>query len=171
MKHLVLSLLALGCWFSTAAAVPEPELLPPPRLAERAVQVELINNGYKLLLSRPAAERLRDTLRQLEGEQQVADAIRGAAKGLDDEKATASAEVLAWVITRETPRFKKSLDEKMGANGVTVTVYGLQRGKDRPVLRAIGKALLPPQAQEKARAVLAITRTTPLYWSIDPRGE
>lgn len=170
MRSTCIAVVALaGLVSSPVAARAEPELAPPPRLAEKNLQVEFITGGYKLLLSRPAAERLRDAMKNRVDENAIADVLRNAAKGLDDEKTTATLELAARVITSETPKFRKALEDHMGEHGVTITVYGLPRGKDRPVLRALGRAFLPPEAQEQARALMAITRTTPLYWKVDER--
>jgi hypothetical protein len=163
---LLISLLA----FAGPGVAQPPELIPPPRLAEPPLRAEEITGGYKLYLTHSAAERVRKALNKIEDEQGLADTLRGVAKDLNDGEVPLQVEILAHAIAREVPAFKKSLAEKMGDEGVTITVYGLPRKvKDRPVLRAIGKAVLPPDLQEQARALLTMAKTTPLYWKIEPR--
>jgi hypothetical protein len=160
---------AIGVVTQTSAVYAEPELAPPPRLAEKNLQVEFMTGGYKLLLSRQSAERLRDGLAKFDNEKAVGDWLRNLAKDSSDEKTAASLELAAFAITNELPKFRKALDTNLGEHGVTITVYGLPRGKDRPVLRALGRALLPPEMQEPARVAMAISRTTPLYWKVEAR--
>jgi hypothetical protein len=156
--------------FAGPAAAQPLEILPPPRPAEPPLRAEEITGGYKLYLTRSAAELLGKALNKIEDEQGLADTLRGVAKDLNEGEVPLQVEILAHAIAREVPAFKKSLAEKMGDQGVTITVYGLPRKvKDRPVLRAIGKAVLPPDLQEQARALLTMAKTTPLYWKIEPR--
>jgi len=146
--------------------------------AEPPVRFETIKNGYQVTLTRPAAEKLRAALDVVEDEKELADALREVAKSPSAKDASTSAtlEIVAAVLASQVPQFKKSLADNLGANGVVVRVYGLQRdkvlAKPRPILKRaveVAREVLPDDAKGQLDAILTAARTTPLTWKVEPR--
>ena len=169
MLRAVAAVLAAALSSGSLRADTVPELGPVPRLAEKGLTVEFVTGGYKMKLSRSAAEGLREALKRIDNEKEIGELLRDTAKDLTNEKVANELQVLALMISRETPKFKKSLDENMGENGVIISVYGLQRGKDRPLLRAFGRAVLPEEIKEQAKLLLAMAQTQGIFWKIEAR--
>lgn len=162
----------------------QPDIAPPPRLASFPVAVEAIPGGYNILLNRWASELLRDALAATGDEKELAAKIRAEAKkrrmGNEDDETAAKLELVAFLVSSQLPGFKKELADKLGPNGVTIRVTGLQAPivkfrKPRPVLENAASALraamplLPDEAREVVEALRAVARTTPLMWKVEPR--
>lgn len=149
----------------------EPELAPPPRLAEPHLQMEKLTGGYQLILSREAAEHLRDALDSVKDGTAFTDIAKEVVKGWDDPEASAKLELIAGMIKTQAPALKKALDEKMGPRGAIIRVYGLekQRTPKRPVLRAVGGAFIPDDVKERIKNGMTVINTTPLYWRVEGR--
>ena len=166
-------LVAVGLGMSAGtASAQSPEVLPPPRPVEeeQPARIELTRSGYDIILTRRAAEKLRKTLDTFTQEQMIADALRAGAMNEEDAEVREALELAALLISREVPKMREALRENMGPNGVVISVYGIESKpkRDRPLLRRIGQAL-PPDLQEKARKIIKVARTTPVYVGVEPR--
>ncbi len=175
-----------------------PDLLaepaPLPRPADPDIRLAAAPNGYEIVLSRAAAVALRDALDESVDEQQLAKNLRERARTLRDgaqadstAKADADAkaakiELLAFAAANTLPGFKKDLHDKMGADGVVIRAAGFQKAvafrRPRPRLERVAEAareaapaLLPPDAVQTLAGLRAVARTTPLVWTVTPRGE
>lgn len=168
---------------------PEPVPLPLPAPAPvpvgTPVAVTAIPNGYQIVLSRGAAELLRDALDRVD-EKAVAGAIRDEARrrkgdaAEPDPDTAAKLELVALLVSTQVPAFKKALAGRVGPHGAVVKVTGLQApaikfAQPRPRLeRALGVVrsvmpLLPDDARDALEAMRAVGRTTPLAWEVEPR--
>jgi hypothetical protein len=164
--------LALSAFLAVSpvvAAQPEPIPVPPnpveaPAAGER-VRMELVTGGYQFQLPRPAAEKVRDFLTDKVDADALAKLLTALQK---DENTGAATALVAGVLAKDVPAFKKDLTEKMGEAGVTVRVYGVRRGKDRPKLRMIAQAL-PEPARDKVQKGVTLLKTVPLHWTVTPR--
>jgi hypothetical protein len=145
---------------------------------ELPVRFESIKGGYQVTMTRAAAEKFRDALDVIRDEKSLAEALREAAKSpaAKDAGTSPALEVVALVLSTQVPQFKKSLAENLGANGVVVRVYGLQRDKlfrkPRPILQRaveVAREVLPDDAKGQLDAVLTAAKTTPLVWKVEPR--
>jgi len=176
---------------TTAAAAQQPdlpgeglppgmELAPAPHAATPAVRVVSQATGYHMILSRPAADRLRQALKMVEDEKGLADTIQDWAKSKENAGAAPETvgqlQLLAFAVRNQLPGFKKALGEKMGPNGVTVKVTGLAGqnilGKPRPKLEraaAIARQFIPDDARETLDGIKSMASTTPLFWTVEPR--
>ena len=88
--------------------------------------------------------------------------------------------MIAFAVSTPLPGFKRALAEKMGPNGVVVTLTGFQSPtvkfkKPRPrleraveVVRGVAP-LLPEEAREVIEGIRAVARTKPLFWKVEPR--
>lgn len=165
------------------AAVPEIEA--PAPIPARPVVLTPVKGGYRITLSRRSAERLMDALANAD-EKAIGRAIRDEANRRKGEPDPAGAdgvaqlELVALVVSNQLPAFKKALAEKTGPHGAVVTVTGLQApavklGKARPRLERAAEVargvmpLLPDQARDTLEGLRAIGRTTPLFWTVEPR--
>lgn len=164
----LLTLLAL---FTSSALLlsGEIELLPPPREVENPLKFEKITGGYQVTLGKKNAERFLDALKMVKDEAALGDLIKSIGQDSKDEQTQLLVTYWTHVVTKETPAFKKTLEEKMGQKGVVIKMYGFDRTKDRPVLKAIGKAFLPKDVQEQAEGFRAMINTKTLYWRIESR--
>jgi hypothetical protein len=149
----------------------EPELGPMPREALPSFKVEKITAGYQVTLSRENAELLLSMLKKIKNEDAIGELLRMATKDVTEPENVAKIEYLFLAITKETPAFRKALEEKLKDNekGVVITVYGVVQGKERPVLKSIGKAFLPKDINEKAEGIMTIVRTRAALWRIDSK--
>ena len=88
--------------------------------------------------------------------------------------------MVAFVVSSQLPKFKKSFAENMGPGGAVITLTGLQAPvvkfrKPRPRLEKAAEAvrsampLIPEEARDVLEALRAVGRTTPLFWQVDPR--
>lgn len=186
----VLVLLAVGIMTVPAdiPAGPEspgvPEVAPPPRETPPAVAVVPVKGGYRVSLNRRTAERLSAALDRTD-EKEIAAQLRGLAKDKKDatppdEDAAATLEMIAFVVSGQLPGFKAALAEKTGPHGVVITLTGLQAPvvtfkKPRPRLERALEAvrgvvpLMPADARAAVEALRAVGRTTPLFWTVEPR--
>jgi|GEM_PF-4007481 len=174
------STLSTGTVFAQPEPPPEPkapepieaELLPvAPRIAVRAVFVELQDNGYEIFLSRPAALRLQELLALTrDNEGNIAEMIRAQGKKSDDKELDLQLELLATLVRSQLPTFRKSLDTNMGDSGVSIRVTGIRRKRpERPLIKAIASAAMTEEVREKTRKLMAMAEFTPLLWKIEPR--
>lgn len=150
--------------------------------ASRPVIFEPLANGYRVVLSRDAAERLRDALNRIDDEKALAEQVREAAKqfppaadGTPDPTA-ARLELLAVGLSGHLPQLKKALATKIGPNGATVRVFGLVKGPPadprRPRLRRaaeLAKEAMPDDLKAQVTGALVMARTTPLTFTVEPR--
>jgi hypothetical protein len=166
IRHLALLLLLVGVAHLQADEI---ELLPPPRVAEPPLKFEKITGGFQVSMSRTNAERLLDTMKMVKNEEALGDLIKSVGANSTDEYTQALTIYWTHVVTKEMPAFKKALEQKMGPNGVVVKMYGFDRTKERPVLKAIGKAFLPKEVQEQAQGIMAMVNTKALFWRIESR--
>jgi hypothetical protein len=127
--------------------------------------IELTTGGYQIQLPRAAAVKIRDFLNDKIDEKGLAAALMELQ---GDEKLEPHVALVAGVLARDIPAFKKELNDKMGADGVTVRVYGVRRGKDRPRLRMIAEAL-PEPAKDAVIKTAAVIKTVPVHWTVTPR--
>lgn len=164
-------LLTLIVLFTSITTLPadEIELLPQPRQVENPLKFEKITGGYQVTLGRRNAERFLDGLKMVKDEAALGDLIKSIGQDSKDEQTQLLVAYWTHVVTKEAPAFKKTLEEKMGTNGVVIKMYGFDRTKERPVLRAIGKAFLPKELQEQAEGIRAMINTKTLYWRIESR--
>jgi hypothetical protein len=146
----------------------------PPPATEKAVRFEelprdpnarLGSNGYRVILTREAAEKLRDTLQQDVDEKKLAATISQMTTDL-------RGKVLAVLIAMNVSQFKKDMTDKMGPAGVVITVTGpkpsdlLKEPPDQADRRdEVIKGLLP----RKLKGIFAAINTVPARWSIAPR--
>jgi len=148
--------------------------------AEPPVRVESLKDGYRVILSRPAAEKFRSLLDTVQDEKALAESLRGMAKDKREENpdsdTAATLEIVALVVGNQVPALKKALDEHTGPAGATIRVYGLKREnilkRPRPRLRRIAetvKGALPDDARATVEGVMEAARTTPLVWTVEPR--
>ncbi|MBL8793346.1 MAG: hypothetical protein JNM56_05540 [Planctomycetia bacterium] len=171
-------LLLLGLSFillagSLPAQEPVPAPQPVPR--ERRVRLQDIDgkNGFKVLLARETAERLRDLLNDKVDEKEIA-------KLFSELSEEPKQKLVIAMVSANVGRFKSELTKKMGKAGVTLTITGPRfREEDSfPALGEEGKArireLLPPDV----RGIMALLNTnpkmaliSPWYWSVQPRDE
>lgn len=159
-----------------------PEIAPPPRAAGPAVAVEAVKGGYRVTMSRGAAERLQLAVDQTD-EKDVAASLRDLARdkkegATPDPEGAAKLELIAFLVANQLPGFKKLLRENTGPGGAVITVTGLQAPAvkfGRPRLdRIAGRVrgvmpLLPDDARGAVEALRAVGRTTPLSWTVEPR--
>jgi hypothetical protein len=160
---------------AVSAPPPPIEIAPPPREAlpvpKREAHhgplatIELTTGGYQIQLPRAAAVKIRDFLNDKVDEKGIAAALQDLQ---GDEKLDPRTVLVAGVLARDIPAFKKELNDQMGADGVTVRVYGVRRGKDRPRLRMIAEAL-PEPARDAMQKAGAIIKTVPVHWTVTPR--
>jgi hypothetical protein len=175
-------------------AAPQPDLprLPPPSTVEVAPAPHLpsppfsivaVKGGYQVTLDRRTAEMLQDALDRTD-EKELAATLRKKAQDKKeanpDDATVATLEMIAFSVSTQLPGFKKSLAEKMGPNGVVITLTGLQAPavqfrKPRPRLERAAEVvraampLLPEEARATVEAMRAAGRTTPLFWKVEPR--
>ncbi len=150
----------------------EPELAPPPRLAESHVQFEQIKGGYQVILTRKASEKLRDALAAIGDGKPFTELAKMAVKELNDPEAEKKIEMLAWIANKQAPALKKSLEELMGPGGAIIKCYGLQKKiipDPPPLVKALGEAFLPPDVKEKVETGMKVVNTSVLYWRVEGR--
>src|SRR5262245_53700371 len=102
------------------------ERAPAPRETFLPVQIVAVKGGYQVYLNRSMAEFLREALEDAD-EKEIAAMIKKRAKAKKegerpDEQAAATLEMLAFTVASQLPGFKKALAEKMGPNGVIITL-------------------------------------------------
>lgn len=156
---------------------PEPleagaEVLPvAPRVAVRAVFVEMRDNGYEVFLSRSASEKLAALLALTEdNEGDLAEMIRSQGRKSDDKEMNLQLELLAALVKSQLPAFRKSLDANVGPAGASIRVTGIRKKRpERPLIKAIASAAMTDEVREKAQKLLAMAEFTPLLWKIEPR--
>ena len=175
------STLAFGLIFgATPAAADTPELAPPPRPVEPTVRVEALPQGYRVWLNRPAADAFHAALVMAGDEKQLAESLRTAARDRKESgwspEVIAQLELLALGAEKQLPGLRQAVGEKMGPNGVVIRATGLQRDKvfrkPRPRLEKafeIGKSLLPEETRATLEGLRSMGRTTPLFWTVEPR--
>lgn len=175
------------------APPPELSLLPPPGGVEVApaphlpappVAITPVKSGYQVALNRRTAELLRDALDRADEKQLTGMLKKMAAERKEadpDDQTAATLEMVGFVVSSQLPGFKKALAEKMGPDGVVITLTGLQTptvkfrtprprlAKAAEVVRGV-MPLLPDEARGAIEALRAVARTTPLFWKIEPRG-
>jgi hypothetical protein len=160
------------------------ELAPAPRETFLPVQIMAVKGGYQVYLNRSMAEFLREAIEDVD-EKNLAAMLKKRAKEKKegerpDEQAAATLEMLAFTVASQLPGFKKSMAEKMGPNGVIITLTGFQTEmvkfkKPRPRLEKAAEIvrgvmpLLPDEAQEVIEALRAVGRTKPIFWKVEPR--
>ena len=148
--------------------------------AEPPVRVESLTDGYRVILTRSAAERFRAGLDRVRDEKALADTLRDVAKGERDKdpdsETAATLETVAMVVGTQVPALKKALDDGTGPNGATIRVYGVKRDtilkRPRPRLRKLieaAKGALPDDTRATVTGVMEAARTTPLMWTVEPR--
>ena len=170
MKQLIPTFILIAALAVPMLVRAEPEILPMPRAVERHVFFEKTANGYQILLSRKASERLRDCLGAVGDGKALMDFAKEAAKDLNDPDATLKLEMIAWVVKTQAPALKKALDDKMDTGGATIRVYGVEKKlPERPLLKAIGEAFLPDEVKEQVKMGMKVISTTPLYWKVEGR--
>lgn len=157
-------------------------LTPPLGPAENApfFQLEQLVNekgegeasGYVVLLSRPAAEALADVLHELVDEEAIAKALEANLKDL-------KTRLFILVAKQSWKRLKSDLREKLGAEGVRITVKGMRpldllvkdrTEEDREEAKRrerLIQALLP----RKLKAAHSMINTVPTTFTVEPRGE
>lgn len=160
------------------------EVAPPPRPVGPMVELASVPNGYSITLSRRGVERFRKLLERTD-EKQAAALLRDRAKAARaepdaDEAAAGKLELLAFVAGSQIPALRAELRDKSGPGGAVLTVTGIQAKElpipaDRPRLkRAAGVVrgvmpLFPADARATLAALDAMSRTTPLRWTVEPR--
>jgi hypothetical protein len=184
---MTLGFLALLATPFAPPAIVQPDVIdiaPAPHAPTPPVQIVPVKGGYQVYLNRPMAERLADALGGAD-EKEIAAKLKKRAKEKKeadppDEQAAATLEMIAFAVSTQLPGFKKALAEKMGPNGVVVTLTGFQSPtvkfkKPRPtlergveVVRGV-MPLLPEEAREVVEAMRAVARTKPLFWKVEPR--
>jgi hypothetical protein len=171
MSSWKLPMAMIACLVLAGAARAEPELLPPPREVESHVTFEKTPNGYQIILSRKASERMRDALGVVGDGKSVVELIKLCTKDLNDPDAERKLEVMAWVLKTQAPALKKALDENMGAGGAVIRVFGVEKKKlpERPLLKAIGEAFIPDDVKDQIKTGMSILNTVPLYWKVEGR--
>ena len=172
MTRMMPFLFAIVYFAFPAALRAEPELLPLPRVAESQVHFEKMAGGYQVILSRKAAEKLRDILPETEEGKKYADLIKQAAKDLNDPEAEKKLDLLAFVVKTQAPALKKSLTDKMGPGGAIIRVYGLAKKvlpEPPPLVKALGEAFLPDEIKDIIKTGTAVISTTPLHWKVEGR--
>ncbi|MCE9532058.1 MAG: hypothetical protein K8T89_13175 [Planctomycetes bacterium] len=151
-------------------AIAEPELAPPPRVAETHVRIEKMVGGYQVILTRKASENLRDALAAIGDGQPYTELAKLAVKELNDPEAEKKINLLAFVVKTQAPSMKKALDEKMGPNGAIIKVFGVENKnvpEPPPIVKAIGEAFLPADIKDKVQTGLKVLNTTPLFWRVE----
>ena len=63
---------------------------------------------------------------------------------------------------------KKSLDDKMGAGGAIIKVFGVEN-KLIPEPPPIATIFIPAKIRDKMETGLKVINTTPLYWRVEGR--
>ncbi len=176
----------------TIEVAPVPRLIAPPVPVDtRPVRVEEVPGGYRVTLSREAADRLLAGLNQTD-EKGIATLLQDEAKRrkeppadggpadpdkvAEDQKLATTLDLIAVVVSTQVPAFREALRTKTGPNGAVVTVTGFQQEKvfrkPRPRLERIGKAVrqfLPEEERMTFDGLRAMARTTPLFWTVEPR--
>lgn len=157
-------------------------IAPPPHEAPPPVGIAAIKGGYTISLNRESAELLRDALANAD-EKSLATSLRQYAKDLKsanpDDKSTATLELVAFVVSSQLPGFKKKMNDNIGTRGTVITLTGLQADgvkiPNRPRIQAALNTaravmpLLPDDAKDVMEALRAVGRTTPLFWTVEPR--
>lgn len=168
MKQHLIPLAVLGLGIATLQAQ-DFELAPKPREVEPALKFEKITAGFQITMNREKAEGLLKLMKKVDNEKEIGELIKRLGKDDKDLESQAWNLYLFTAVTKEAPAFKKNLEEKMGENGVVIKMYGFDRSKDRPVLKAIGKAVLPKEMQDQAQGVITMINTRALIWRIEGR--
>src|SRR5947209_19315612 len=112
--------------FPPSVAIVAVVLVPA---AEPAVRVEALKDGYRVTLTRAAAERFRGALDTTD-EKSLADTLKQMAKderAKDEESERAARlDVIAVVLSGQIPQLRKAMQENVGPNGATIRVGGVQ---------------------------------------------
>lgn len=165
MVRASLNAFALVGLLLTAANLPAAE--PPVRIEE----LDGKGNGFKVVLARASAEKLRDTLNKDVDENKIAELLKELSKD-------ARSKIVIVLVATNVTKFKKELNDKMGKVGVAITVTGPKfADKDaNPALGALDdlKGLLPPElrglpAMFNTNPKLALI--SPWFWKLTPRDE
>ncbi len=145
------------------------ELAPMPKEVEPDFQFKKLKNGYEFILSRSASEELLDSLNQFTYEEFVGKVIRGVTHESKQKEIVLGGEVFAIAVSKGAPAFKANLAKKIGKKGVVIRVYGIKKGKDRPLLRFGTKLIVPKEYHNHVDAVMTVVRTQAYYWNIEKR--
>ena len=159
------------------------EVAPAPHTPHPPVAIHAVKGGYQVYLNRATADFLRDALDRGD-EKEIAAMLRKKAKEKKeadpDDHTAATLEMIAFVVSNQMPKFKKSFAENIGPGGAVITLTGLQAPaakfrKPRPKLEKAAEVvrevmpLLPDEAREVVESLRAVARTTPLSWKVEPR--
>lgn len=123
------------------------------------------SNGYRVIMTRPAAEKLRETLQQDVNERKLAATM---AQWTTDIRG----KLLAVVIAANVARFKQELGDKLGPSGVVITVTGPKPSdllKENPSQADARDEMIKGILPRKLKGIFAAINTVPLFWTITPR--
>lgn len=145
--------------------------------AEPAVQYESLKDGYRVTLSRDAAERMRDLLLKVDREKEIAEWIREQATLTESEERAERLEMIALILANHIPALRESMRNNVGDYGSTIRVFGTRKdtilAQPRPRLRRIiegVKLTLPRETRAGLDNMMDAAKVTPLIWNVDPRN-
>jgi hypothetical protein len=169
---MLIAVAGLGISAAQARAV-DVELGPAPRVASPAIRVEAITGGYQIALSREAAQQLRDLLVEVGDGSPYARLGKAILRKADKPEWEKTFDLVAFIVRTQAPALRKSIDDKLGPEGVFIKVLGIETDrvpvKSRPIAKAAIEAFMPADVKEKARTVVRVINTTPLYWRVETR--
>jgi hypothetical protein len=158
-------------------SLPAQELVPAPQPVQRERRIRLQDldgkNGFKVLLARETAEKLRDLLTDKVDEKEIA-------KLFSELSEEPKQKLVIAMVSANVSRFKSELTKKMGKAGVAVTITGprFREADSFPAIGDEGKARIRQFLPDDVKGILAIINTnpkmaliSPWYWSVQPRDE
>jgi hypothetical protein len=152
-------------------------------LKQRAVRLEEIPqeegkkpvNGFRIVVTKEAAEKLRDLVNDQVDQDKLMAEFGSLAK-----QPLVKAQLA--VVFSNADKFKKELNDKMGKEGVIITITGSRltdlAADAYPPLKNLDPEMIKKMLPRRLRGLAAAANTNPAmalvsnwYWSIEPRDE